>query len=334
VKFLLLYKNTRNWKTFGKKFVVVCIIIFLAALLIFTNHYQRGLSLENIEGSFPVTIIATENFGKTILFSKELTIEGGDSAMDVLNEVADVTYIHGGGFVESINGAKSQYNNGGGEKKDWLYYINGMLSPVGANMYKMYPGDRERWDFHNWGLDRVTTAIIADYPEPFAHGFNGQIKNTTIVYSNEFYYAAVALQQSLEQYSVSSSIIIFDDLSNNDKTNNNLILIDTYDNELVKELNTNARTLGFFIEFDEGKIKTFDEIGEEQHVFENGGVVLATQNPWNLRGNWNGENVVWIITGITIEDVTNAADVLINNNEDIKNTVSIVVVNEKIYRVP
>lgn len=329
-----LYKKTIGRKDIAKIIGIVFIFICLIAVLSITMNNQSGTVVTNKTESFSIDLIATEDFGKSVVLSKELFVESGENAMDALKKIANVTCTHGGGYVESINDIKSTYSDGKGEKNDWFYYINGMLSSIGASGYTLHPGDVERWDFHNWGSDRMTTAIIADYPEPFVHGFNGQIRNTTIVYSNKFYYVAVALQQSLGQYNVSNSITIFNNLSNNDKVNNNLILIDTYDNELVKELNTNARTLGFFIEFEEGKIKTFDETGEEQHVFENGGVVLATQNPWNLRGNWNGENVVWIITGITIEDVTNAADILINNNVEMKNTVSIVVVNEKIYRVP
>lgn len=329
-----LYKKTKGVKDIAKLIGIVFIVICLTVVLSTTTNNQSGSVITNETESFSVDLIAAENFGKSVIFSKEIFVEPGKTAMDALKKISDVTYTYGGGYVESINDIKSTYSGGNGEKNDWFYYINGMLSSIGASDYTLHPGDVERWDFHNWDSDRMTTAIIADCPEPFAHGFNGQIRNTTIVYSNEFYYAAVALQQSLEQHGVFSSIAIFNDLSDNDKMNNNLILVNTYDNELIKELNTNARTLGFFIEFEEGKIKTFDETGEEQHVFENGGVVLATQNPWNPKGNWNSENVVWIITGITIEDVTNAADVLINNNEDIKNTASIVVANEKIYKVP
>lgn len=330
----MVYKKTTDINNIVKIIGMIFIFVCLIAVLFTTMNNQSGAVITNETGPFSIRLIATQNFGKSTIFSKEIIIEPGETAMDALKKNLDVKCSYTDGYVESINDIKSTYSGANGEKNDWFYYVNGMLSAIGASDYTLNPGDKERWDFHSWDSDRMTTAIIADYPEPFVNGFNGKIRDTVIVYSEEFYNVAVALQQSLEQNGVSSSINLFSNLSNNEKMNNNLILVDMYDNELIKELNTNAQTLGFFIEFDKGQIKTFDETGKEKQVFQNGGAVLATQNPWNPKGNWNGENVVWVITGITIKDVTNAADTLINNNEDIKNAASIVVSNGKIYRVP
>jgi len=331
---LSLYKKTRNWKTFGKKLAVACIVICLASIIIFVGYQQSSIYSGTVEDSATITISATTNFGKSILFSKELMIEGGESAMDVLNEVADITCIYGGGFVESINGVKSQFAGGEGEKKDWFYYINGMLASVGATQYKLHSGDIEHWDFHDWRLDRMVTAIIGDYPEPFLHGYNGRVAETSIVYADEFYEAATGLQQSLEKQGVSISMKRFEELSEYEKRSHNLILIDTYENELIAELNANADQLGWFIEFDGKYIITLDETGEKDTSFDHGGVILATQNPWNPKGNWHCENVVWVVTGVTHEDVVTASEILITSNEEIKNCTSIILAKRTIYKVP
>ena len=338
-----LYKKTKNTRNTTKKIVMVAMLLFLIGILVIATNPEMGnifiskndLAKTNQTGSFSVKIIVAENFGESTIFSKEIEIKYGESAMDVLNKVSNVTHSYGGGFVESINGIKSTYLEGKEEKKDWFYYINGMLSPVGASQYILQPGDVERWDFHNsWDADRITTAIIGDYPEPFAHGFQGHVRNTTIVYSDEFYDNACELQQSLKQHDIIASINLFEDLSNGEKMNNNLILIDTYDNNLIEELNTNARSLGLFIEFEEGKLTTFTKTGEEDHVFDTGGVIFATKNHWNPKGNWNSENVVWVISGVTNENVTEAVEILVNNYNDIKNYASLVTFDETIYKVP
>ncbi|RKY69144.1 MAG: hypothetical protein DRQ24_11050 [Candidatus Latescibacterota bacterium] len=328
-----VYKKTKSWKTFRQNCIAVCIIILLLAILIFINHYQSDTSFENVKEP-SITIIITQDFGKSIFLSKEVTIEGGESAMDVLNEVADITCIYGGGFVESINGVKSQYAGGEGERKDWFYYINGMLASVGATQYKLHSGDIEHWDFHDWRLDRMVTAIIGDYPEPFLHGYNGRVAETSIVYADEFYEAATGLQQSLEKQGVSISMKRFEELSEYEKRSHNLILIDTYENELIAELNANADQLGWFIEFDGKYIITLDETGEKDTSFDHGGVILATQNPWNPKGNWHCENVVWVVTGVTHEDVVTASEILITSNEEIKNCTSIILAKRTIYKVP
>ena len=332
-----LYKKTGEKKDISKIIGVLVVFICLVGVLYFVSTYQSSsITTKYLDdaGSFPVQVIVTQNYGEEIILDEDTNVKPKENVLDGLKQVADVTFNYGGGFVESINGIKSTFAGGLGGENDWFFYVNRMLPPNGAADISLYPGDIERWDFHNWGSDRITTAIISDYPEPFLHGINGISQDTTIVYSDEFYYISVALQKSLKQHYVTSTIKSFEELSDDEKTNHNLILIDTYKNSLISELNNNAKKLGFFVELKNNHIKTFDAAGEEDQVFDHGGVILATQNPWSLRGNWNGESVVWIITGITIKDVTNAADVLINNNEEIKNTVSLVVANEKIYRVP
>ena len=334
VNILSLYKNKGNKKTFGKKLGLTFIILFLAMLLIVINYHQSDIYSVDAEGSVTVTIIATENFGKTVLLDKKLIIESGESAMDILNKVATVTTTYGGGYVESINGIKSQYNGGAGEKKDWLYYINGMLASVGSNMYKLHPDDIERWDFHDWRSDQAVTAIIGDYPEPFQHGYSGRVAATTIVHAEEFYESAFELQQSLENYGISVSINHLEELSESEKKSNNIIFIDTYENDLIGELNADADQLGWFIEYEKNSVVTFDETGAKDRTFDHGGVILATQNIWNPKGNWHCENVIWIISGITHDDVTAAAELLITNHKDIKHCASLIIVDGTIYQVP
>jgi hypothetical protein len=334
---LPLYKKTGEKKDIMKISGVFVVFICLIGVLYFVSNYQSSsITTKYLDdaGSFPVQVIVTQNYGEEIILDEDANVEPGENVLDGLKQVADVTFNYGGGFVESINGIKSTFAGGLGDENDWFFYVNGMLPHNGATDIFLYPGDIERWDFHNWGSDRITTAIISDYPEPFLHGINGISQDTTIVYSDEFYYTSVALRKSLKQHHVTSNIKSFEELSDDEKTNHNLILIDTYENNLISELNNNAKNLGFFIEIKNNHIKTFDAAGDEDQIFDHGGIILATQNPWNLHGSWNGENVAWIITGLSVDDVTNAAKVLINNNHEIKNTASIVIFNEKIYKVP
>ena len=329
-----LYRNTEKMVKHSKTIGVIIIFIVLTALLIVINQHQSNIYSVHVEGTIPVTIIATEKFGASVLFNEELGIESGESAMDVLQKVATVTTTYGGGYVGSINGIKSQYNSEDGEKKDWLYYINGMLASVGATRYKPHPGDIIRWDFHDWSSDRAVTAIIGDYPEPFLHGYNSMVTPTSIVYAEEFYDTAFSLQQSLEKRGVSISLKHFEELSEDEKKSNNIIFLDTYENDLIGELNADADQLGWFIEYEKNSIVTFDETGVKDRTFDYGGVILATQNIWNPKGNWHCENVIWIISGITHDDVTAAAELLITNHKDIKHCASLIIADGTIYQVP
>jgi len=329
-----LYKNSGRKKRYTKMIGIILLFVILITFLIILTHKQNTIYSVNVEGTFPITIIATEDFGTSILFDEELIIESGESTMDVLQKVATVTTTYGGGYVGSINGIKSQYSSENGEKEDWLYFINGMLASVGASQYKPHPGDIIHWDFHDWSSNRAVTAIIGDYPEPFIHGYNGKTAETSILYAEEFYEPAFELQQSLENYGISTSMKHFEELTDDEKRSHNLIFIDTYENDLISELNANADQLGWFIEHDKNQLITYDETGAKDHTFDHGGVILATQNTWNPKGNWHCENVVWVISGITTDDVTAATRLLIENNEDINHCVSLIVIDGTVYKVP
>jgi len=331
---LSLYKNTGKKKRYSKIIGIVLLFAILIGILFIINQNENTIYSINIEGTYPVTIIATEDFGSSILFDQELIIESGESTIDILQKVATVTTSYGGGYVGSINGIKSQYSSENGEKEDWLYFINGMLASVGANMYKPHPGDIIHWDFHDWSSNRAVTAIIGEYPEPFIHGYNGKNAETSIVYADEYYETAFKLQNSLEKQGVTASMKHFEDLTDGEKSGHNLILIDTYENDLISELNVNADQLGWFIEYDKNQLITYDETGAKDLTFDYGGVILAIQNTWNPKGNWHCENVIWVISGITTDDVTAAANLLIENNEEIKHCVSLIVVNGIVYKVP
>jgi len=299
-------------------------------LLNYNQNILYSTDIDDTEGKYPINLIATEVFGRSKIIDEEVLIESGESVIDAIKKVATVTTTYGGGYLESINGIKSNFNT----KNDWFYYINGMLASVGASMYKPHEGDIVHWDFHDWSSDRIITAIIGNYPEPFLHGFNGKIADTNIVFSEDFYDTAILLKESLEKQGVLSSLLLFEDLTTDEKKNKNIILIDTYENELIKELNENANQLGWFIEYDKKNIVTYDEKGKKDDTYDHGGVICATSNIWNPKGNWHCDNVIWVITGIDNNDVIEASNLLIEYNNEIKNYASIIIDNGTVHKVP
>ena len=331
---MALYKKTDKKSRNKRIFEVISIFAILMIIFLLLNKNQNSMYSVNIEGKYPIKLIVSEDFGKSILLNENLQIEGGESSVDVLFEIANVTTTYGGGYVQSIDGIKSQYNSETGVKKDWLYYVNGILASVGAGLYKPYPNDIIHWDYHDWVEDKAVTAIIGSYPEPFLHGYNGNIIPTIIIYSDDFYDTAIDLQNSLEKLGVSTSKKSFKDLTENEKQSHNLILIGTYENDLIENLNSNSDQLGWFVKYENDYITTFDKTGKTSSMFEQAGVICATQNIWNPKGNWHCENVIWVVSGLTYDDVRSAANLLISNDLDIQNHASIIVVNKSVHQVP
>ena len=328
-----LYNYKKNQKII-KKIGLAGIISILVILLIIINFHQSSIYSTHIEKPSSISIKVTENFGSSILFDQAYVFESSKSAYSALNKIATVTTTFNGGYITSINGIQSQCSSENEQKKDWFYYINGMLASVGANIYKIHPGDTERWDYHDWSSNRLVTAIIGDYPEPFLHGYNGKTSPTIIVSNDSFYDIATNLQKTLEKYGIIVTIKSFEMLTDEEKKDHNLILIDTFENDIISDLNEDAENLGWFIEYEKGYISILNEKGETAQLFDQGGIICATQNIWNPKGNWHCENVIWLISGITHDDVVSAAQFLIDDSEEINHAVSVIIVDKTVSKVP
>lgn len=328
-----LYNNDNNkiLKIFGYLTLFIVLISILYVLnfqnTIIVNHDRDKNSEINVE------IIITKYFFKDIILSKKISINYGSSAMDALEDVSNVTYNYGGGFVESINGIKSTFSGGSGGKNDWFYYLNGMLMNTGATNKILKNGDILRWDFHTWDSNRMSTCIISDFPEPFIDGYK-KSTDTIIVYSKKYEDETEHLKEKLNSYNIKCYKKEFSDLTDEDKKNENLIIVDNIENDLISELNKNSETLGWFIKYKDRSITTYDQYDKKTSSYDSCGFITSNQNPWNPNGNWNGENVVWVVSGISDDDVKDALHVLTNDYNDLKNSVNILIFDNKIIKVP
>jgi hypothetical protein len=283
-----------------------------------------------------VKIAVTQNFGEKLIFEQSLNIKENTSALDALKQAAPVETSYGGGFVSGINGIRSRYAGGVTAREDWFFYVNGLISNVGASDYVLQPGDTEQWDFHSWSLHSFTPAVIGHFPEPFLHGYSGKTRPTVIVYTDKFREEAKNLERKLGElgaHAVGSKE--FSALSPNEKENSNLILIGTPDVEAISELNRHWRELGFFAYFESVNLAVLNASGAVTNNYGSGaGLIQATQNPWNPNGIGAGENVVWLVSGTDETGVKAAIDALINRNTDLRYAHAAVIVSGEIVRIP
>lgn len=283
-----------------------------------------------------IRIIATRDFGQEIIFDRELEPAGELSAMAALKRVAEVETTYGGGYVNSINGIYSGFTGGGNVEKDWFIYVNGIQSNVGALDYILHPGDAEHWDFHDWSFNQSIPAIIGAYPEPFLHGYQGNIRPTLIVYSDSLREPAQGLENSLIRLGVTDvDTRNFSEITDREKEYCHLILVDTMDNKLISELNRNWKRMGFFTYTDNQHLAVLNARGEMAAEYNTGaGVIQATQNPWNPNGIGACENVVWVVTGTDKTGVINAIDALLKHHTELRYAFAAITVNGEIIRVP
>ena len=290
------------------------------------------------DSSPSIKLVVTTDFGKSLLLEETVEIGEETSALAALKQVAQVETQYGGGFVKSINGIDSEYGGDSEQKDDWLFYINGISSNVGAAAYMLQVGDVEHWDYRDWDFHQFVPAIVGDFPEPFLHGHRGVVYPTLVVYQEGREEEAGEIAAALAQYGVAGvSVKSAAGLSASEQESSNLILVGTADFSLIEEINQPWDRLGFYCHFEEGCLSVFDGGGEVTGEYRDGdgvGVVQATQSVWNTKGVGACENVVWMVSGTDDAGVAAAVDTLVGCSADFEYAFSLVVVDGGMVRVP
>jgi len=283
--------------------------------------------------SFDTKIVVTQDFGSNLILDKWTALTDSESALDVLQRSTELETAYGGGFITGINGVTSEYPS---QKKDWFFYINGILSNRGGGSYILNPGDIQHWDLRSWTGTGQVSAIIGDFPEPFLHGYAGNISPTIIVYDDYFKTAAQALQTEMLELGISNvSLTEYQYLSQEDKQNSNLIIVGTADSPLVSELYASYKRFGLTAYLDQNILTVLDTDGNiVQKYEENAGIIQATQNPWNPRGIGACQNVVWIISGIANDDVLSVLNLLAGDNITLDNAFGMIIINDDPIKIP
>jgi hypothetical protein len=90
-------------------------------------------------------VLVTQDCGKTIVLDTK-EVPPGRTALQALDQVADIETDDAGKFVTAIEGVEQDTD----KQLAWLFYVNGEMAEVGAAEVKLKAGDVEWWDLHNW----------------------------------------------------------------------------------------------------------------------------------------------------------------------------------------
>ena len=317
--------------------LITVLLLFAVTALCACSTQQPSQPLPAVPAIIAeVRVVATQNFGQELMFDKVVELRGNMCAMDALKQVAEIETAYGGGFVNAINGVCTQYTGSHSAKMDWFIYANGILTNVGALDYILYPGDVEHWDFRDWSFRHFIPAIIGDFPEPFMHGYEGEVRSTIVVYQANLKKEAEDVAGKLSQLGVGSiSSKSINELSGGEKEFCNLILLGDVDCELISELNQVWKRLGFYAYLNAGNIVTLNAKGEVAAEYgAKSGLIQATQNLWNPKGIGVCENVVWMVSGTDEAGVKSAIDVLINHYTEFQYAYAVVIADGEIIKVP
>ena len=119
-----------------------------------------------------VDLRVTRDFGAERLGSvRRDRVAEGETVMRLLQSSRRVKTSYGGNFVESIDGLAGEGPEG---RRDWFYFVNGLVAEVGAAERVLAPGDVVQWDFRDWAAAIHIPAIVGAFPEPFLSGTGGK----------------------------------------------------------------------------------------------------------------------------------------------------------------
>ncbi len=275
--------------------ITIMAIILIALILLYP---QLTAPNEGTQGNHNETeIIISINFGKKVVEMRNIT--PGYNVIDALEKIANVSTAYNGKFVTGINGINQN------RTFFWFYYVNGMLSNIGASSYKIHPGDKIRWDFHRWDQSFIQYAEIADFPEPFLHGFDGKVYNTTIVYEKRYYEYALTLQSYFKKLGV--SVKITENVSKEEIQSCNIIIIGDVPS-ITDTLGSIHDKLGWFYYSRDGFI--VDSNNEEYR----GAFIEMSQSPFNPKGLNSCENTVTWIYATSDDYMSEAIENLLNGH--------------------
>ena len=133
-----------------------------------------------------VTVIVTTDGGRRMLARRSVRIERGDTAVSVLQQVADVR-IAPNGAIAQVNGeGGGAMRTFGPEQAAWTYRVDG-IETLGTRPERFYvdPGQSVWWDLRRTDIYPRIPVAVGTFPQPFFHGWTGADDPVRITYGSD-----------------------------------------------------------------------------------------------------------------------------------------------------
>jgi uncharacterized protein DUF4430 len=145
-------------------------LLLAAALLLAACGGEAG-------GGGEATLWVTRDRGATSLVDRK--VDSGQTVLRALRSAADVETRFGGRFVQAIDGLEGD----AGAQRDWFFFVNGIEADRSAAELRLRPGDVVWWDYRRWAGSPRTPVVVGAFPEPFLHGWNGEVRPVAVRYA-------------------------------------------------------------------------------------------------------------------------------------------------------
>ncbi|MCT4604659.1 MAG: DUF4430 domain-containing protein [Marinisporobacter sp.] len=306
------------------------ILLFLLTLAMMCTFI--GCGQEASAKNEKVEVIVSRDFGNDTLSKKDVDFSKDISVMEVMEKDFDIETAYGGGFINGINGLKSEFTGLKNKKKvDWFYYVNGILSEVGPEDYYLEPKDLVIWDYHNWDNNIYGSSMIGAYPINFVNGHDGNIYKTEIVTMKSYEKQGAILLDYLRKQGVKAIDHVNLENGNLQDVQINSIVIGSWKElkkkKYIKDFYENGNKCGFYFKLDEG-IKGLNNKGEVLKTYKKGAVITSVVK------EYGGSASMWLVTGNDENCIKKATKLLYENPEKIKGKFSVIVTEKEIINIP
>ncbi len=280
-------------------------------------------------------MLVTHNFGAASEFNRSVSYYGGESVMDVMRQHLEIETAYGGSFVNSINGVKSGYTDKSiftRKKRDWFYYVNGVVSSVGADAYAAKNSASVWWDYHDWsGSGSNTPAVVASYPHPFTSGYEGARPGTVIYYSDGHADDADRLASALRgQGAQGVSTASYRNQTLIENTTNVILLglwSELEDHSSVQDVMSSPTRTGIYAKVKDGAVQMLDYTGDESGKAGQA-MVVAT-------GTGNGDTTpTWLLIGVNDAALDEAVNTMTSGGSKLRGKVGIVLSGSTAVGIP
>lgn len=286
-------------RSIGIPLVIVGTLVAVVALLL-TGFDVGGGGREG--GS--ARVLVTEDFGTRVVGARVVQeLPANETAMRMLQRNFDVETAYGGRYVTAIDGREGSRTG----QRDWFFFVNGIGSQVGAAEVDVHPGDAIWWDRHDWSGSQRVEAVVGQFPEPFAHGFDGRRLPLVLQCAAS---AEEACQQVAERLTAVGALPARQTLGTNVETAVLRVLVGEWAairrDHALRLLDRGPQTSGVYARFadDGASLELLDPAGEVvRRLGAGAGLVAATRL---------GEQVpTWAVTGTDAAGVAAAAEALV-----------------------
>ena len=120
-----------------------------------------------------VTVTVTLAGGQKLVIRRDIPLMAGMTALDALQEVADVRMAPGG-VVAQVNG------KGGGalgplgpQQAGWFYRVDGAEAAIDPAKFRLDPGSSLWWDLRRYDIYPQIPIAVGEWPEPLFSGYRG-----------------------------------------------------------------------------------------------------------------------------------------------------------------